>query len=191
MPLHDESGTIAPLGLTYITDVMSRTEEVRLVRWLEALPGRWEHPVLHGRPAERAMTCFGWHYRSADRGIAPAPPLPEILRDVRDRCVGLIGYTGPELEQSIVTRYPRGAGIGWHIDARAFGATVISVSLKSRCSMHFGLGQKRTHHELELAPRSLLILQGEARWQWVHRIPPVKQLCYLITFRNLATAVRH
>jgi len=39
--------------------------------------------------------------------------------------------------------------------------------------------------ELELAPRSAYVMQGEIRWQWQHHIPPTRQLRYSITFRTL------
>jgi len=38
---------------------------------------------------------------------------------------------------------------------------------------------------IELAPRSIYRLQGEARWGWQHSVPPVPALRYSITFRTL------
>ena len=37
---------------------------------------------------------------------------------------------------------------------------------------------------LDLAPRSIYVLAGDARWQWQHAISPTKTLRYSITFRT-------
>jgi alkylated DNA repair dioxygenase AlkB len=36
-----------------------------------------------------------------------------------------------------------------------------------------------------LEPRSLYVMEGAARWNYVHSISPVKELRYSITFRTL------
>jgi alkylated DNA repair dioxygenase AlkB len=38
---------------------------------------------------------------------------------------------------------------------------------------------------VELAPRSIYRLDGEARWEWQHSIPPTPALRYSITFRTV------
>jgi alkylated DNA repair dioxygenase AlkB len=43
---------------------------------------------------------------------------------------------------------------------------------------------------LELAPRSMYVLAGEARWKWQHGIAPTPGLRYSITFRTLAAGAR-
>jgi hypothetical protein len=39
---------------------------------------------------------------------------------------------------------------------------------------------------LDLAPRSLYVLAGEARWQWQHGIAPTPALRHSITFRTMS-----
>ena len=43
---------------------------------------------------------------------------------------------------------------------------------------------------VELAPRSIYSLTGEARSVWEHSIPPVKAHRYSITFRNFREDAR-
>jgi alkylated DNA repair protein (DNA oxidative demethylase) len=40
-------------------------------------------------------------------------------------------------------------------------------------------------YEVELAPRSAYVLAGAARSNWQHSIPPVPDLRFSITFRQL------
>ena len=43
-------------------------------------------------------------------------------------------------------------------------------------------------HALEALPRSLYLMDGEARSQWEHSIPPVEARRYSITFRTMKQA---
>lgn len=61
-----------------------------------------------------------------------------------------------QLQQVLVSEYDAGAGIGWHRDKFVFG-DVVGISL----------------------------LRGPSRTEWEHSIPPVEELRYSITFRNL------
>jgi len=52
--------------------------------------------------------------------------------------------------------------------------------------MHFR--KRDDHHEqckMMLAPGSAYTMKDTVRWSWDHRIAPVKQLRYSITFRTL------
>jgi DNA oxidative demethylase len=68
-----------------------------------------------------------------------------------------------------------------------FGTPVIGVSLLSPCTMKLRRKVGETY-EIEkqlLEPRSLYLLDGEARTQWQHSIPPIKELRYSISMRTL------
>jgi DNA oxidative demethylase len=79
-----------------------------------------------------------------------------------------------ELADLFVTRYPPGAGIGWHRDAPQFGE-VGGISLLTACRMRFRYGRPRAWQtaELTLEPRSACVLSGPARAQWQQHIPQV------------------
>jgi len=96
------------------------------------------------------------------------------------------GVEGDALAEVLVTHYPPGAGIGWHRDAPAFGV-VVGVSLLGACRLRFqqGRGAARKTRALTLAPRSAYVLDGAARWQWQHAIPPGREERYSVTFRTL------
>lgn len=118
----------------------------------------------------------------------PCDPWPSSRAWLRERAAALAQVEPPELAETLVTRYPPGAGIGWHRDAPLFGPRVVAVSLLAACRLRF---QRRTTalrrvHEVQLAPRSAYLLSGAARWSWQHSIPAVADLRYSVTFRTLS-----
>jgi alkylated DNA repair dioxygenase AlkB len=129
---------------------------------------------------------FGWRYGYESWRIEPGPPIPGALLPLRTRAGALVGVPAEALAEVIVTRYPSGAGIGWHRDAPQFGL-VIGISLAGACRMRFQRGQlaARQTCAVELAPRSAYVLDGEVRWAWQHTIPPTKAERFSITFRTL------
>ncbi|MDQ3935947.1 MAG: alpha-ketoglutarate-dependent dioxygenase AlkB [Actinomycetota bacterium] len=143
--------------------------------------------VMHGRAAKRTVRHFGLDYDYESRDLVPADPLPGELGWLRERCAELAERRLEELVQVLVSRYPAGAGIGWHRDAPMFGR-VVGVSLGAPARMRFQRKTKegeRLVEELELAPRSAYLLSGSARWAWQHSIPATKDLRWSITFRTL------
>ena len=64
------------------------------------------------------------------------------------------------------------------------------LSLGSACRFRFRRrnGDRWERHTLEAAPRSLYMMDGEARSQWEHSIPPVEARRYSITFRTMKPA---
>ena len=59
---------------------------------------------------------------------------------------------------------------------RSQGAgAAISLSLGSRCVMNLTHAPTQTQIPFLLLPGSLIILQGVARYQWQHGIPPRKK----------------
>jgi DNA oxidative demethylase len=179
-----------PAGLVYVPDLLTEAEERSLLGLLDDL--EYAPVVLRGQAARRVVRHYGYDYGYESWQLVPADPLPPPLVWVRDRCADLAGVEPGELAQTLVSRYPAGAGIGWHRDAPMFGPTVVGVSLASASRMRFQQradGTRRVY-DLELAPRSAYVLSGQARSSWQHSIPPTKSLRYSITFRTLRNPSR-
>ena len=175
-----------PEGLTYRPDLISEDEEHAVLTVIDAIDFR--EVTMRGQTARRTVRHFGFDYDYESYGkLERAEPLPAELVWLRDRCAELAELEPGELAQTLVSRYPPGAPIGWHRDAPMFGAKVVGVSLLAPCRMRFqrGTGEERRVFELELEPRSGYVLAGAARSAWQHSIPPVKELRYSITFRTL------
>lgn len=173
-----------PPGMRYIPDFIGHEEEARLLHALEGL--RFSEVVMRGQVARRRVAHFGWNYGYESFQIEPGPPIPEALLPLRARVASLVDVADEALAEVLVTRYPPGAGIGWHRDAPQFDL-VVGISLAGACRMRFQRGKAVARHTMavELAPRSAYVLAGEVRWAWQHTIPPTKTERFSITFRTL------
>ena len=176
-----------PEGLTYVPGFLTEAEERDALAVLATVE---LHPyVLHDTPSRRLVRSFGRPQVTGAYDSGPAAPIPAELEWLRERCAGMMRREPGELVDLLVTRYPPGAGIGWHRDAPQFG-DVGGISLLTACRMRFRRGRTRAWEtaELTLEPRSAYVLSGPARTQWQHHIPPVAQERWSITFRTLRTA---
>ena len=174
-----------PAGLAYVPNLVTEVEESELVAAFEA--AHFEEVRMRGQAALRTVLHFGHRYEYEGWKLVPADPLPSTFTWLRERAGALAGVDPDDFDETLVTRYPRGAGIGWHRDAPLFGPRVVGVSLLAPCRMRF---QRRTAelrrvHELDLAPRSAYVLGGAARWSWQHSIPAMGDLRYSVTFRTV------
>jgi alkylated DNA repair dioxygenase AlkB len=174
-----------PAGLLYREDLLDPAEERDLLAEIEALDFRTL--TMRGQTARRMVRMFGLDYDYEGGELVPADPLPGALEFLRERAAGLIDREPADLVQILVSRYPEGAGIGWHRDAPTFGSNIVGVSLGGTSRMRFQRTIKG-HREvaaIALEPRSAYVLSGKARWSWQHSIPATKELRYSVTFRTL------
>jgi alkylated DNA repair dioxygenase AlkB len=175
----------APPGFVYHADFLADDEENQLARKLASLPLA---PFdFHGFQGKRRTVSYGWRYAFDGGGLSEGDPIPEFLLPLRDRAARLVGAKLSAFEHLLVTEYSAGAGIGWHKDRSVFGQT-IGISLLAPCRLRFrrrsGAGWDRS--TVSVQPRSLYLLTGAARSEWEHSIPPLDQLRYSITLRDLA-----
>lgn len=161
----------APQGFAYEPEFLTPDEEAYLLTYLNGL--RLKH-YEHGEYiAKRKIRWF-------------ADVLPEPLRVLRDRVAAWAGLHPSQLPNALVSRYEPGTPIGWHRDRPPYRA-VLGVSLGGPASFRLrkrdGKGWKRFMQVA--APRSIYKMEGAARSNWQHSIPPVEALRYSITFRSL------
>jgi len=186
-----------PTGFLYVPDLISTAEERALFSWF-AESAAWKQVTFRGQTARRRAMSFGARYLTQGRRLEPAPPLPPELVGYRDRmveaaCAGLgrglvlAGQTPAAFALCTALHYPPGAAIGWHADNRAFGPTVLSLSLGASARLQLRRTDDADAHdplfEIELAPRSVFVLAGEARSSWQHRICPLRAERYSLTVR--------
>jgi DNA oxidative demethylase len=176
-----------PPGFCLQPDVLSEPEEAALVARVREI--EFSAVAMRGQVARRRTAHFGWVYGYESWRLSPGPPIPTFLASLRARAAALAGVEADALAEVLVTDYAPGAGIGWHRDAPQFGV-VVGVSLLGACRMRFqrGVGPARRTAAVALSPRSAYVLDGEARWQWQHSIPPTTARRYSVTFRTLRAA---
>ena len=183
--LGSESQRLAPRGFRYEEDIVSEAEEAALVASLALLDLK---PFeFHGHLGNRRVASFGLRYDFARRSVQTADQFPSFLADLRKKVAKFAGRLVDEFRQIGVNQYPPGAGIGWHKDKSQFGV-IVGVSLLAPATMRFRRkeGNRWLRVSQGLLPRSIYILEGEARTMWEHSIPPMDALRYSLTFRTLA-----
>lgn len=172
-----------PAGFVYLENVFGEEDEQQLLQELRTLEYRQDQ--FRGKLLKRSAAHFGYAYLATGRRLLSAEPFPAFLSAVIDKCLPYCP-SGAKFTQCLVSRYPPGAGIGWHVDAPQFGEYVAGVSLGSVARLMFRPAkQAETGAGIAVAPRSVYIMSGSARWSYEHRITPVKAVRYSLTFRSV------
>lgn len=178
-----------PHGLVYQPDFLSEAEEAALLAAIAPLGFR--EARFKEYFARRRVVFF--HGAAADTerdddGFAGGP-LPPFLKDLERKAAAFAGVAPEAFVHALVSEYRAGTPIGWHRDQPGYGI-VVGVSLAGWGRMRFRPLVARPNPRdvvvLDLAPRSVYIMQGPIRWQWQHSMPPTRELRYSITFRTRA-----
>ncbi len=99
-----------------------------------------------------------------------------------------LGVAPAEFTQALVAEYRPGTPLGWHRDVPDF-EDIVGISLGHEAVMRFrpyppDAPKKADVLKLTVAPRSIYLLRGVARWGWQHSVAPAKLLRYSITLRT-------
>ena len=177
-------GPILPPGFRYQPSVITEQEESELLARVRELPFR--EFEFHGYTGKRRVVSFGWKYDFSERLLLKADDMPDFLLPLRESAARFAGLTPQTFQHALVTEYGPGAAIGWHRDKAEFGE-VIGISLLASCVFRLrrAVNDKWERVNIVADPRSAYLLSGPSRTEWEHSIPPVDELRYSVTFRNL------
>jgi len=171
--------------LVYEPEFLSLDEEKELIEIIKTLPlhaARYKQYV-----ARRRVVSFGGSYDFDANQLQPGIALDERLQELRDRVAGWLGVPPGDLVHALVAEYAPGTPLGWHRDVPDF-ETIVGVSLGGRATLRFrpspDAPATRKVVQLDVAPRSIYKLAGEARWRWQHSVAPTGELRWSITFRT-------
>jgi alkylated DNA repair dioxygenase AlkB len=147
-------------GLSYRCDEISEEQEQTLLRELDE-KGQWV-PITDS-PNSRRVQHYGFRYDYRSGRISePTTIIPseffEIFPLARER----------GMNQVIVNEYDPGQGISAHTDSNAYGDTILCYTIGSGATMRFTKGGDRI--DLYVEPRSVYIMEGEARYHWKHEM---------------------
>jgi len=153
--------------LTYISNFISPEEQDSLLdiidheSWSNALKRRTQH--------------YGYKYNYTKKKVDDSlylGPLPYWLNKYTTKLVDK-GYFKELPDQVIINEYLSKQGISKHVDCvTCFTDTIASISLCAPCKMDFEQIGTSNKESILLDQRSLLILTGEARYNWMHSIEP-------------------
>ncbi len=176
--LFDTANSLAN-GFVYWPEFITPAEEAALLQVIEQLP--LEHAEgYEGKKARRRILSFG-------------PPLPAFLHGMQNRIAKRLDIPKKSIAEALVTEYAPGTPLGWHRDNEPF-ELVAGLSLAGWARLRLRPlprhGDPKQIQSLELEPRSLYVMQGDARWKWQHSVAETRTLRYSITFRTLPANMR-
>jgi alkylated DNA repair dioxygenase AlkB len=179
------AGEVFAKGYAYEAEFLSAAEEAALIREIEQLPlAAAEYKEYH---AKRRIVSYGGRYDYNANELRAGEPIAPFLLPLRARAAAWAGRKAEEFTHALVAEYSAGTQLGWHRDVPNF-ERVIGISLHGPARMRFRRYPPKPRERsvaTELAPRSIYRLEGEARWDWQHSVPPTPGLRYSITFRTL------
>lgn len=179
---------LGPDGLRYEQDFLNPAEEAALIAQIETLP--LEPMRYQNYTALRRVVSFGGSYDFSARKLHAAQPLPAWLDRLRAKAGAWAGIAPEDFTQALVAEYQPGTPLGWHRDVPDF-EDVVGISLLNEAVLRFRPYPPREPKKadvlrLALAPRSIYLLRGPARWAWQHSVAPTRLLRYSITLRTAA-----
>ncbi len=184
--LFDDLPPALPAGLRYEAGWLSPDEEAALIALVKELPLR--EAKYKSYTARRRVVSYGGQFDYDSNELRPSAPLIDALHPLRERVARWAGIDAQALVHVLVADYSPGTPLGWHRDVPDF-EDVFGVSLGSEALLRFRPyppeSPKRADIvKLNVEPRSIYALQGEARWGWQHSVAPVDALRWSLTFRT-------
>ncbi len=202
-----------PQGFHYKPGFISETEETELLALIDDL--QLHQAVWNGFAALRRVASFALsdsappRYRSdpnkgsatlaedavqRDDGTVASQPVPtqlapEWLQVLSGRIGEYLGHAPGRICHALITEYPAGAPIGWHVDSPPH-SSIIGLSLGSDCTFRLRPQRREFRSRESLisfrAQRcSLYEMAGASRSRWQHSIAPVPARRISITLRTM------
>lgn len=175
-----------PAGLRYEAGWLSVAEEAALIDVVMRLP--LQQAQYRKYTARRRVVSYGGPFDDDSLELRPAAPLTAELHPLRERVARWAGVPAEALVHALVAEYVPGTPLGWHRDVPDF-EDVFGVSLGHAARLRFRpyppeAPKRADILSLDVQPRSIYALRGEARWGWQHSVAPVQALRWSITFRT-------
>jgi len=155
-------------GLVGETEFITEERERRIVNYLDR---REWFPVTPGAASSRCVQQFGYAYGYNTKSVSDKPVSP-LEDDILEIALYLqkTGWLPEGKLQCIVNEYHRNQGISAHTDSTEFGPVVVTISLLEDSVMIFTHKSDGRSEEVYLPRRGILVLEGEARYDFKHCI---------------------
>jgi alkylated DNA repair dioxygenase AlkB len=157
-------------GLGYYRDLLDEDQQLATLREVDAREWRTD--------LKRRVQHYGYKYDYKARAIDYSMyvgPLPSFAVDVAQLLMN-DGLIEEMPDQLIVNEYEPGQGISAHIDCEpCFREPIVTISLGWAYEMDFIHVETGKVLSTVLAVGSALVLRGDSRNRWMHRIRPKKK----------------
>lgn len=186
--LFDDDALQAPIpGLAYEENFLSAIEEEQLITVFQSLP--FKSAQYKEYFAKRRVVGFGGSFDFTTNQLKPGKPLDDRLLPLRHRVAQWAGMPPDRLVHALVSEYSQGTPLGWHRDVPDFEC-IFGVSLGTSATLRFRPYPyepclQRKIVNLEVKPRSIYVMRGDARWKWQHCVEETKSMRWSVTFRDL------
>jgi len=191
---------VLPPGMAYQPNFLSAVEERHWLAVVGGLPLVEVSSKAHTVP--RRMVSYGVDVdvgRTDDgdgegEAVLPTVPMPAVLEPLRHRVAGWLRIGPDRLVQTVVEQQGAGSSTGWQRDLPEFDL-MASVSLGHPALLRLKANRPggvntapagRRNLSLQVAPRSIYRLAGDARRTWQHNILPTAGACWSVTFRTVS-----
>jgi len=187
-----EAPPVLPPGMVYQPGFLTAAEERHWLAVVAALP--LVEAQYKSFVARRRVVAYGGSFDYDSNRLLPAEPLPEVLEPLRHRVAGWLRVAPDRLVHALVAEYRPGTPLGWHRDVPDF-ELIAGVSLGAPAVLRLrpyrpegapGEPRRADIRQLEVAPRSIYRMAGEARWGWQHSVAPTPAQRWSVTFRTAA-----
>jgi len=151
-------------GLSLTTNFITEAEETYLWQELNKLP--WRDDI------KRRFQVHGYKYDGDTKSrLEYAGEMPSCLFFLMDR-VKEEGIMPEKPDHCVINEYTPGVGIHPHIDSTLFGDQVINISLGNDIVIDFysPASEGEQKKSILLPKRSMLLVEGKARFDWKHGI---------------------
>lgn len=171
-PSRNQEAIAAISGLGYVENYINEMQHAWALEWIDKHEHQWLYDL------KRRVQHYGFKYNYKARKVDMDMRIGELPAWLKRLSENLYedGYMPEVADQVIINEYLPGQGIASHIDCEpCFKDIIVSLSLGSDCVMNFTNKFNKTKKiPVRLEQRSLVVLSGEARYNWLHGIPARK-----------------
>lgn len=178
---------VFPEGFSYHENFISKEEEDELCSAIGKV-------ALHsfefqGYTANRKVASFGYDWSFEKRVLSKGKDIPAAFHPIIEKVAQFLSLGPEDFAEFLITEYPIGSVINWHRDAPPFDL-IAGISLASDCTFRLRPHDKARQGRgaiisFPVRRRSLYVMQGSARSEWLHSIAAVKEVRFSITLRTL------
>lgn len=147
-------------GLTVIENFITKEQEDEMLKFINEQ--EWSSTL------DRRTQQYNYIYDYKNYTLTKTNKAPAVISDKFSTI-----FKEDEDTQCIINEYEPGQGISAHTDhQKLFGKKISIISLMSPTTMIFRYGSDSV--SVILNPRSLVIMEDDARTKWTHEIPKNK-----------------
>jgi len=173
-------------GLTYFSEILDPSIQTMVMDKIDASP--WRDDL------KRRVQHYGYRYdyksRNVDRSMQIGE-LPEFAIEIAHRMIDL-DLIAEVPDQMIVNEYEPGQGISAHVDCEpCFKDSIVTISLGSVYEMDFISVETGEVRSILLELGSAVIMTGESRYRWMHRIKARKSDRGVLRGRRVSLTFRN